>query len=273
MDKTVIAAIFKKDITQLIRTKNLFITLIVIPLIFSTVFPIVMSCFVLFADVGSMMDPAMLQLIDKMLVGLQAGVMPELNQKFFYIFTNYLYPSLFLLIPIITSSVIAANSFAGEKERRTLESLLFSPITIKELFAGKVLASFIPSVAVSLISFIISGIIINVTGFLLFEKLIFPSGKWLVLILCLSPLVMIMTILLNVIISAKVKTYQEAQNIGGIIVLPVIGMLVGQLSGLFLLGIELMLMISAAVLLLNVFLFYWIMKFNNRNSLFENQIG
>ncbi|MGD7008618.1 hypothetical protein [Metabacillus sp. 84] len=65
----------------------------------------------------------------------------------------------------------------------------------------------------------------------------------------------------------------EAQNIGGIIVLPVIGMLIGQLSGLFLLGIELMLMISAAVLLLNGFLFYWIMKFNNRNSLFENQIG
>ncbi|MGD6818722.1 hypothetical protein ACQCVE_16860 [Metabacillus sp. 113a] len=55
--------------------------------------------------------------------------------------------------------------------------------------------------------------------------------------------------------------------------LPVIGMLIGQLSGLFLLGIELMLMISAAVLLLNGFLFYWIMKFNNRNSLFENQIG
>ncbi|WP_162356631.1 ABC transporter permease subunit [Metabacillus mangrovi] len=273
MDKAVVTALFKKDVLHLIKTKNLLLTLIIVPLIFSTVIPAALSGFVLFSDVKSMMDPAMLQMMDKMTAGLNAGEIHSLNEKFLYVFTNFLYPSLFLLIPIITSSAIAANSFAGEKERRTLESLLFSPITIKELFAGKLLASFLPSAAVSLASFILSGTVINTASYILMGHLIFPSAKWLVLILVLSPLVMIMTILLNIMISAKVKTYQEAQNIGGIIVLPVIGMLIGQFSGLFLLGIELMLILSLLVLLLNLFLFNRVLKYNNRNSLFENQIG
>ena len=57
-----------------------------------------------------------------------------------------------------------------------------------------------------------------------------------------------MTVLLNVLISVKnVKTYQEAQNLGGIIVLPVIGMMVGQVSGLFLVGVQLTLLISLGI--------------------------
>ena len=194
------------------------------------------------------------------------------EQQYIYLFINYLLPSLFLLVPIITASVVAANSFVGEKERRTLESLLFSPISIKTLFVSKVLASFIPSYLVSIISFICSGIIINAMGYPLFNEMIFPSANWIALITCLSPMVTFMTVLLNVLISSRVKTYQEAQNIGGIIVLPVIGLMVGQVSGLFLVGVQLTLLISLGIFILNMILLHRITKYNDRYVLFEKQI-
>ena len=194
------------------------------------------------------------------------------EQQFVYIFINYLLPSLFLLVPIITASAVAANSFVGEKERRTLESLLFSPVSIKTLFVSKVIASFIPPFFVSVISFILCGFVINGLGYPLFGMMIFPSMDWLVLIVCLSPMVTLMTVLLNVLISSRVKTFQEAQNIGGVIILPVVGMMAGQASGLFLVGTKMLLLISLAILILNAVLLQRITKYNDRYVLFEKQI-
>ncbi|PLT30536.1 ABC transporter permease [Peribacillus deserti] len=274
MDKTVIFTLVKKDLIDIKRSKSLFVTLIVIPIIFCVAFPSILAGVALFADIDRVLDGKSLELIQSLLdkVEHSAGL-KTINQKFYYTAINYFLPALFLLVPIITASVLGANSFVGEKERRTLESLLFSPITMKELFIGKIIASFTPSFAVSAVSFLISGIIINTAGYSLFDKLIFPSINWLILILCLSPLVTIMTILLNVIISSRVKTFQEAQNIGGIIVLPVIGMLVGQVSGVFFIGPQFLLMVSLIVILINIFLYTRITRLSDRNTLFQNQIG
>ena len=40
---------------------------------------------------------------------------------------GYLLAPLFLIVPLMVSAVLAADAFAGEKERRTLESLLHLP--------------------------------------------------------------------------------------------------------------------------------------------------
>lgn len=39
-----------------------------------------------------------------------------------------------LMIPVMASSVMAASSFVGEKEKHTLETLLYSPLSLKQLF-------------------------------------------------------------------------------------------------------------------------------------------
>jgi ABC-type Na+ efflux pump permease subunit len=63
-------------------------------------------------------------------------------------------------MPIITASVLAADSFAGEKERKTAEALLLTPATNEELLVGKILASLIPAVLLTAIVFLIyAGII------------------------------------------------------------------------------------------------------------------
>ena len=274
MNRNVIRAFVKKDLTDIFRSKTLFSTLIVIPIIFAVIFPAAILSSAVFFDLEKIVGDDGDKLVQTFLSEINETnfSLETFEQQFVYLFINFLLPSLFLLIPIITASVVAANSFVGEKERRTLESLLFSPVSIKTLFVSKVLASFIPPFLVSIISFIISGILINLIGFRIFNEMIFPSSNWLALIFCLSPMVTLMTVLLNVLISSRVKTFQEAQNIGGLIVLPAIGLTIGQVSGLFLMGANLILLISLVILIINIILLQRITKYNDRYVLFEKQI-
>ncbi len=82
-----------------------------------------------------------------------------------------MFPSYFLIIPIMCSGVIGASSFVGEKEHKTLESLLYTPISMEQLLRAKILGVFVPSYIVTLISFIVFGIIFNVGGFIYLENL------------------------------------------------------------------------------------------------------
>ena len=52
--------------------------------------------------------------------------------------------------PISISLVIALETFVGEKERRSLEPLLSTPLTNTELYIGKTLAAMIPPLAASI---------------------------------------------------------------------------------------------------------------------------
>ena len=274
MNSRILKAIVKKDLKDIFRSKSLLTTLIIIPILFSVIIPAILVGSAVVFDLKELVGNDAGKLIELFLTQVKdVGVSLETEeQQYVYVFINYLLPSLFLLVPIITASTVAANSFVGEKERRTLESLLFSPVSIKTLFVSKVIASFIPSFLVSIISFILCGFVINGLGYPMFGTMIFPSANWLVLILCLSPMVTLMTVLLNVLISSRVKTFQEAQNIGGIIILPVVGMMVGQASGLFLVGSQIILLISLAILILNAILLHRITKYNDRFVLFEKQI-
>lgn len=274
MGTSISKALIKKDLKDIYRSKTLLVTMIIIPIVFSVFFPAIVLGSALFFDAEKIAGNDVQKLINTFLSSTSGNEFSSftLEQKIIYMFINFILPNLFLLVPIITAMTVAANSFVGEKENRTLESLLFSPISIKTLFLSKILASFIPPLIVSVISFVVCGVIINSLGYSLFGELIFPSGNWVALITCLSPMVILLVVLLNILISARVKTYQEAQNIGGIIVLPVIAMIVGQISGLFLLGVQLIILISAGILIVNLILWSRIIKNNNRFVLFEKQI-
>jgi ABC-2 type transport system permease protein len=54
-----------------------------------------------------------------------------------------------LLVPVMASTIIAANSIVGEKERHTLETLLHTPLSNRELLTAKLLVAFLPAALVS----------------------------------------------------------------------------------------------------------------------------
>lgn len=277
MNKKIIKAIIKKDIKSLFFSTQLWLPMIIIPLIFVIFLP------VLIIVLGKTMNLALTgnnyDIINRILNSLPAGTikteilsLATLNQKFVYLFLNYMFVPLFLIIPIMVSSIISANSFVGEKEKKTLETLLFSPAKEVELFVAKILAAFIPTMCISILSFILYGIIIDTLGYSFFNKFIFPSINWLFVVLWLIPALSIFDIFLNVYVSAKVKGFQEAQNISGLVVLPIIMLLFGQMFGVLFLNSLVIFLIGAAVFLVDVFLIKAVSKTFNRNELFKTQV-
>ena len=66
-----------------------------------------------------------------------------------FLFQQFL--MLFLLTPITGAMALAAHAIVGEKQARTLEPLLATPITTFELLVAKVLGALLPTLAISLI--------------------------------------------------------------------------------------------------------------------------
>src|SRR5437773_8769115 len=65
-----------------------------------------------------------------------------------FLFQQFL--MLFLLTPITGAMALAAHAIVGEKQARTLEPLLATPITTFELLAAKVFGALIPTLGISM---------------------------------------------------------------------------------------------------------------------------
>lgn len=276
MHKRIIWAITSKDLRAITSNKQIMIALIILPIILCVIMPAVVIIFGKSLDIASL---AGVDMITMLINNLPAGdlkstleALPSEKHKVIYMFINYMLLPLFMIIPTMVAMMTAANSFVGEKERRTLESLLFAPIKIKELFVGKVLASFIPATIITFGSFILCGVVIDVLTYSMYNRLIFPTTNWILMIFLIVPVLTLFTILFNVMISARVKGFQEAQQLGGLVVLPIIALLLMQVTGLFLLSPFIIGMIGLGLFILSVLLLHQIAKMNQRNVLFERQV-
>lgn len=239
-------ALIQKDINEITSSKRVIIPMTVVPLVLTLIVPLAMIIGASFIGSDSSMFAKIGPLINKLPAEYAAYNPAQLLIK---VSINFMFPSYFLLIPIMCSSVIGASSFVGEKEHKTLESLLYTPISMEQLLRAKILGVFVPSYIVTLISFIIFGIIINAGGFIYFGELIFPDVKWLIIILWISPAINLLSLILTVMVSAKSETFQEAQQVSGLLVLPIILILVGQMTGVLLIS-SLAMLIAGGVLLI-----------------------
>lgn len=138
---------------------------------------------------------------------------------------------LFFLLPLIIPSVIAAYSIVGEKAGRTLEPLLASPIRIWQLLLGKSLAALLPSVTVTWLlgAVFVAGVREIAVSPRVVDVIISPG--WVIVLLLCTPLLALVTIALMVTVSARVSDPRTAQQISGILVLPLVTVVVGQVSG------------------------------------------
>ncbi|MEH7414859.1 ABC transporter permease subunit [Neobacillus drentensis] len=279
MNKRIIMAIVQKDIKTTFSSKKVWIPMILLPVILCVILPAVFAFIGIHTGLVSGNTNDLEEPINDFLRSFPNGDMrntlaslPTLGYKSVYFFLNFMMIPFFLMVAIINSMVTASNSFAGEKERNTLETLLFAPITVKELFMGKVLASFFPSLLISFASFLINAIVVNVITYPYFKEILFFNSTWLLLMFWVIPALVIFNIILNVLVSARVKSFQEAQQFGGLMVLPAVGLIISQVSGLFFLSPLLLVLIGAGLLIANVLLLKAITKFNQRNALFESQI-
>jgi ABC-2 type transport system permease protein len=162
----------------------------------------------------------------------------------------------FILIPVIIPTVIASYSFVGEKLNRSLEPLLATPLTDSELLTGKTLSIFVPTMLATWVAFIPFAIIVDLVAGPGLGFTPIPDALWLLAVFVLGPLFCILSILLSVMISARVTDVRSSQQIGGLIVLPVVVFFVVAISGLVTLNVAFMLLFIGIVGLADVGVFF-----------------
>lgn len=266
-------AIARKDMQSIRANIQVWLPMLLLPLLFGVLFPggAVFAISRFGADaIGNLQGmPGLSQLIEARGVG---STFDTIEQQSIYFLLNYMIAPLFLLIPLMAASVISADSFAGEKERGTLESLLFSPVGIRTLFLGKAAAAFLPAVGLTLITLALSTVVANVIGWPTFGRWFYPNANWIPLMLLVIPSLSFAAILVNVFISAKVATFQAAYQLGGLVVLPIVALIYGQIGGLLLFDVPVIFAIGVVLVVVDLGLFMALRRTINHTNLFESQV-
>lgn len=142
------------------------------------------------------------------------------------------FSNFFLLLSMIVPSTIAAYSIIGEKNNHTLEPLLATPVRRWQLLAGKILAALAPAVLLTWVS----------GGLFIAELAIFTdanvvshvvTGGWLILFIAGTPLLGLIAVAIMTAISSRVNDTRTAQQLSIWAVVPIAGIILGELSGQF----------------------------------------
>jgi ABC-type Na+ efflux pump permease subunit len=244
-------AIIKKDINNITANRDVFYVLIIVPLIMTVALPVIFILVILLSPADSADMMKMLKLLES----AKIDPAPENTaDTLISLYINYMMPLFFLLIPIMVSTVMAASSFVGEKDKKTLETLLYCPLTLKEIFNAKIFASFLLGMAVSVFSFIIMLVVTETLLLILNGAVILPDINWLIMMLLVSPAAALISISLIVRNSAKAKTSEEAQQSCLMLILPVLLLIMGQFTGIMMMGIHIFLILGAAMAVIAVFI-------------------
>lgn len=141
----------------------------------------------------------------------------------------------FLLMPAYIPLSIATFSIIGEKQARTLEPVLATPIRTVELLAGKAIAALVPGVMAGWATYVAFVALASIVyGPHLFGVVTDPS--WLAGVFVLGPAVGLSSVVAGVVVSSRVNDPRVAQQIGGIIVVPIIAVTLLQATGTLLVG-------------------------------------
>lgn len=140
---------------------------------------------------------------------------------------------LFLIMPVMVPVTIATNSIVGEKLTRSLEPLLATPISTVELLVAKGIAAAAPGIASVWASYAV--FLVGARAFSASDRvfMIFVDPMWLVALLVLAPLLTVMAVSVGIIVSSRATDPGAAQQLGSLVVLPLMLLLIGALSGLF----------------------------------------
>jgi len=227
-------------------------------LLMVTLLPLVIVAQILFVIilVSTLISPGVLSasplgngLVQLLAIRPELAVLP-LGQQF----QVYLYlqlPLYLLLIPMMVANMLSTFSIIEEKQTRTLEPLLATPVRTSELLLGKALAGALPAVAMTWVSaaLCLAGVAVigpsSLLGFVL-------TPSWLVSLLLLTPLATLLSFLLGVIGSSRAADPKGAQNFALVEVLPFLALVATQVLGLLPLSPWALLAVSGGLGLLDL---------------------
>jgi len=230
MNWRAIGAIIEKDLKIVLQSKSVVIPLVTVPLLAMAVLPLMIGLLVRGTGLAEQLQ------IERMVASLPTAMADQMahltsEQAVFHYTFVYLFAPFYLLLPIMVSNVIAADSFAGERERKTLEALLYTPTSDLELLVAKLLAAWLPGLLVGFGSFALYAVVTNSVAWPVMQQLLLPNTLWLLLVFWVAPAAAGLGLGTSVLVSARTNSLQSAYQIGSLIVLPITGLIVAQLGG------------------------------------------
>lgn len=136
-----------------------------------------------------------------------------------------LIPFLLMIVgffPISISLVIALESFAGERERLSLEPLLATPLTDSQLYLGKIIASLVPPLGAAFlgITVYLLGLVVSI-GWT-------PDASLLLQIIMLTAAQAFVMVSGAVVISTQTTSVRAANLLASFIIVPMAELIIGE---------------------------------------------
>ena len=251
MNWRAVGALARKDLREVRQNKVAWIPAAIVPMVIVLLLPL---AFILGPTLlsPSAVTPASTGAVHS-LTGLVppslARELPGLTeaQRWVVFTTGFISAPMILLLPLMFSSIAGADSFVGERERKTLEALLYTPATDGELFLGKVIASVVPALLLTWVSFVVYAVVVNVAGWHIMQRVWFPTAAWWPLMLWVAPAIATLGMAAAVLISSRVSTFMEAYQLTGSLVVIVLALVVAQATGVLSLSVPVTLLVGVAV--------------------------
>jgi ABC-2 type transport system permease protein len=153
-------------------------------------------------------------------------------------------------------TAIASYSLVGEKVQKSIEPLLATPTTEAEILLGKSIAAFLPPIAAIYVGAVLFMALIDSLTYSTLGYFYFPNWNMGVIMLLLAPLGSILSIEFDILISSRVNDVRAAQQLGGIVALPFLGIYILAEASILSLETINLLIISASLVAIDVVLFY-----------------
>ena len=255
MNARTIFAIVRKDLKVVSQNKGVMLPIIILPLILFVVLPWGVTLVPTLTNMAGVSADDFNN-IQEMINNMPAGLKQELagydpNQMIVVYLLVYMLAPFFMIVPLMVSAVIAADSFAGEKERKTMEALLYTPTTDQELFVAKLLSGWLAAIAVALVGFVLYVVMANAAGWSQMQRIFFPNFMWLVLIFWVVPALPGLGLGVMVMVSSRAEGFQDANQIGGVVVLPIVLLIFGQVTGAMYFSVTLVFLLGLVIWLLD----------------------
>lgn len=175
---------------------------------------------------------------------------------------------LFEMLPIVVPLTVASYSIIGEKQNRSLEALLATPIKTWELLLAKALAAVIPGIAATWYSFAVFVLAARFTVSPVIYNDLILSPTWIITIVLLTPIFTLFAVSMGIIISSRVKDPQSAQQLGSLVVLPMVALMIGQILGAVNVNVSAVMGVAMVLGAIDVFLLALAVRLFRREYIF-----
>jgi ABC-2 type transport system permease protein len=239
MSRARVMALMRKEWLEIIYNRTIVWTFMSLGVIF-TALPLILAFFLpraLGGDIHGNLSSARLGALLQQAYPNYAD-MPSVAQ--FQVFMLRQFVALFLILPVMGAMSIATYSIIGEKTSRSLEALLAAPVRTYELLGAKTVSAAVPAVLATWGLITLFGVAVWLLAGADVARLVLDPPAIMLLALGV-PLVALFGLGAGVVVSSRVNDPRSAQQVGGLIILPLVAIMVGQSTGLFLLSVPLVL--------------------------------